>query len=130
MIHKTAALLAAALLLTSCGDQTAADSVMDLSAVSRTMQYSQITQMLYEPAPYLGETVQICGQYYKGSHDAIIRVLDEQACCAAEITVFPTDSSEFDGIENFSEITVRGVFGTYDGGGMEFCCLHQTERIE
>lgn len=127
MKRKIAAVFSA-LLLTACGNP-AEDSVLDLTALSKTMQYSQVNQMLYEPESYLGQTVLICGEYYKGSHNAIIRVLDEQACCAAEITFFPADESAFDGIENFSEITVRGVFGTYQSYGVDFCCLNQTERI-
>ncbi len=122
------AAFSAMLLLTGCGNPTE-DSVMDLTALNKTMQYSQVNQMIYEPDSYIGQTVQICGEYYKGNHNAIIRVLDEQACCAAEISFFPADESAFEGIENFSEITVRGVFGTYQSYGVDFCCLNQTERI-
>ncbi len=117
-----------ALLLTACGNP-AEDSVMDLTALNQTMQYSQVNQMLCEPDSYLGKTVQISGEYYKGNHEPMIRVPDEQACCAAEITIFPADASAFDGIENFSEITVRGVFGTFQSYGVDYCCLNQTERI-
>lgn len=127
MKRKIAAVFSA-LLLTACGNP-AEDSVLDLTALNQTMQYSQMNQMLYEPGSYLGQTVQICGEYYKGNHEPIIRVLDEQACCAAEITIFPADESTFDGIENFSEITVKGVFGTFQSYGVDFCCLNQTERI-
>ena len=128
MKRKMTAAFSAMLLLTACGNP-AEDSVLDLSALNKTMQYSQVNQMLYEPAPYLGQTVQISGEYYKGNHEPMIRVLDEQACCAAEITIFPADESAFDGIENFSEITVKGVFGTFQSYGVDFCCLNQTERI-
>lgn len=119
----------AALLLTACGNQTE-DAVMDLTALNKTMQYSQVNQMQNEPESYLGQTVQLCGQYYKGTNNAIIRVLDEQACCAAEITIFPADTAAFDGIENFTEITVKGVFSTFQSYGVDFCCLNQTERIQ
>ena len=128
MKRKMTAVFSAMLLLTACGNPTE-DSVMDLTALNKTMQYSQVNQMIYEPDSYRGQTVQICGEYYKGSHEPIIRVLDEQACCAAEIKIFPADESAFDGIENFSEITVKGVFGTYQSFGVDFACLNQTERI-
>lgn len=128
MKRRIPAAVSALLFLTACGNP-AEDSVLDLTALNRTMQYSQVSQMIYEPEPYLGQTVQISGEYYKGNHEPIIRVLDEQACCAAEITIFPADESAFDGIENFSEITVRGVFGTYQSYGADFACLNQTERI-
>lgn len=128
MKRKLTAAVSALLLLTACGNP-AEDSVLDLTAVNKTMQYSQVNQMLYEPDSYLGQTVLICGEYYKGNHNAIIRVLDEQACCAAEITIFPANESAFGGIENFSEITVKGVFGTFQSHEVDFCCLNQTERI-
>lgn len=128
MKRKMTAAVSAMMLLTACGNP-AEDSVLDLTALSKTMQYSQVNQMFYEPESYLGQTVQISGEYYKGNHQPIIRVLDEQACWVAEITVFPADASAFDGIESFSEITVRGVFGTYQSYGVDFCCLNQTERI-
>ena len=44
-------------------------------------------------------------------------------------TIFPADASAFDGVENFSEITVKGVFGTFQSYGVDFCCLDQTEPI-
>ena len=122
------AAVSALLLLTACGNPSE-DSVMDLTALNQTMQYSQVNQMLDQPEPYFGQMIQICGEYYKGNHHAIIRVMDEQACCAAEITIFPADESAFDGIENFSAITVRGVFGTFQSYGVDFCCLNQTEQI-
>ena len=128
MKRKIPAAVIAMLLLTACGNP-AEDSVLDLTALNQTMQYSQVNQMLYEPDSYLGQTVLLCGEYYKGSHNAIIRVLDEQACCAAEITIFPADESAFDSIENFSEIAVKGVFGTFQSNEVDFCCLNQTERI-
>ena len=112
MKRKIPAAFSVMLLLTACGNP-AEDSVLDLTALNQTMQYSQVNQMLYEPDSYLGQTVLLCGEYYKGSHNAIIRVLDEQACCAAEITIFP----------------VKGVFGTFQSNGVDFCCLNQTERI-
>ena len=129
MMRKYAAVMSV-LLLTGCGNQSAEDSLTDLTALSRTMQYSQVSQMLYEPELYLGQVLQICGKYYKGDHEAIIRVLDEQACCAAEILMFPADASTFEGVENFSEITVKGVFSTYHSGGVDFCCLNQTELVD
>lgn len=128
MKRRIPAAVSALLLLTACGNP-AEDSVMDLTALNKTMQYSQVNQMLYEPEPYLGQTVLLCGEYYKGKHEPIIRVLDEQACCAAEIKIFPADESAFDGIENFSEIKLKGVFGTFQSNGVDFCCLNQTERI-
>lgn len=125
---KMTAAVSVMMLLTACGNP-AEDSVMDLTALNKTMQYGQVNQMLYEPEPYLGQTVLLCGEYYKGKHEPIIRVLDEQTCCAAEIKIFPADESAFDGVENFSEITVKGVFGTFQSYGVDFCCLNQTEPI-
>ena len=114
MKRKIAAVFSA-LLLTACGNP-AEDSVLDLTALNQTMQYSQVNQMLYEPGSYLGQTVQICGEYYKGNHEPIIRVLDEQACCAQGIEfvlagehTYPDDYPAIG-----DEIVIHGTFNTYE----------------
>lgn len=114
-------------LLTGCG-QPDGDSMLDLSAMNKTMQYSQLCQMLDDPDSYLDQTVQLTGEYYAdGTEPVLLRVLDEQGCCAAEIEFFAADMTDFDGTVNFSEVTVRGRFGTYTQSGMDYCCLYDAE---
>ena len=115
MKRKMTAAVSVMLLLTACGNP-AEDSVLDLTALNKTMQYSQVNQMLYDPEPCLGQTVQISGEYYKGNHQPIIRVLDEQACCAQGIEfvlagehTYPDDYPAIG-----DEIVIHGTFNTYE----------------
>ena len=140
-------LLAAALALSACGGQ--ADEVgeaaptqkaerpvdLDLSALSGTVVYSQVYDMMTEPENYLGQRVKVKGNfsYFQDSgtlneYFAVV-IADATACCAQGMEFvwagehsYPRDYPPED-----SEITVVGTFSTYDEDGYTYIQLADSD---
>lgn len=130
-------LLAAVLALSACGgskDEKAAEAAtqsaqaqpvdLDLSALSGTVVYSQVYDMVSNPEAYLGQRVKMHGSfnYFKddgtGQEYFAAVIADATACCAQGIEfvwagdhTYPRDYPPLD-----TDITVTGVFGTYQEG--------------
>lgn len=131
------ALFAALLIiaLTACGsDKTANDKDtgkydVDLTTMSSTMVYSQVNDMIRSPEKYLGKTVKMSGDFgiYEGderNYYACV-IADATACCSQGIEFvlegehkYPEDYPEIG-----DEITVVGVFDTYQEDELVFCQL-------
>ena len=108
---------------------------VDLTALSSTMVYSEVYSMLTAPEEYIGKTVKMSGRY-TSFHDettgndynaCIIR--DATACCAQGIEfelnsqyTYPDDYPQED-----EQITVTGVFTTYQEGNSTYCTLRNAE---
>ena len=131
-----ALLLAATLAsLTACGDaaqqepQQAALEPMqgtsgidvDLTALSSTMVYSEVYNMVVAPESYVGKTVKMKGQfiYYEDSrtenqHFGCV-IADATACCSQGLEFLLAGSHTYpdDYPELYSEITVVGTFDKY-----------------
>ena len=131
------ALCAVALVLAACGkgaaqDARSADSAaqadrpvdLDLSAISGTVAYSQVYDMITQPEAYIGQKVKMKGSfsYYQDpdtqqEYFAAV-IADATACCAQGIEfvwrgdhAYPGDYPPLD-----TDITVTGTFGTYYEG--------------
>lgn len=106
---------------------------IDLTSLSSTMVYSQVYNMISEPSSFIGKMVRMNGlfsYFYDETNDrhyfaCIIK--DATACCAQGIEfvldgdyVFPEDYPE-----PGSEITVTGVFDTYEEGEYMYCTLRK-----
>ncbi len=104
---------------------------VDLTALSSTMVYSEVYQMMIAPEDYIGKTVKMSGLFAlyhdeaqdKNYYACIIQ--DATACCAQGIEfvltedyVYPDDYPEPGG-----EICVSGVFDTYREGEGIYCTL-------
>ena len=97
---------------------------LDLTAISGTVVYSQVYDMIMQPEAYLGQKIRIKGSfsYYQApdtqqEYFAAV-VADATACCAQGIEfvwkgehTFPQDYPPLD-----TEITVTGIFNTYYEG--------------
>ena len=146
-----AAVLCLALLLAmaACGSPGAAtpdpgapqngfDSVdVDLTALSATMVYAEVYNMVSHPEDYIGKTVKMDGAfaYYHdeatgGDYFACI-VQDATACCAEGIEfvlagehVYPADYPAPD-----EEICVVGEFDTYLEDGNSYCTLRNAHLL-
>ena len=99
---------------------SSADADIDLTLLSGTMVYSQVSQMIYTPDDYIGKTVKMEGTFavYEGERQNYFAciVTDATACCANGIEfvlagehVYPDDYPE-----PGTEITVVGTFGFYE----------------
>ena len=105
---------------------------IDLTALSRTMVYSEVYNMLYnDPAHYLGKTVKARGTFsiYQLVTDGGLQpdpvsyaciISDAAACCAEGMEfvlegdyTYPDDYPELG-----AEITVIGEFQSYEENGM------------
>ena len=100
---------------------------LDLSAMSGTMVYSEVSNICAYPDEYRGKVIQMRGLYNFYHDDATGNdyyaciIQDATACCASGIEFIP------DGFENEitpgEEITVAGTFDTYMEGNFTYPTL-------
>ena len=112
-------------------DNDEAEADVDLTALSSTMVYSEVYNMMYYPENYIGKTVKMKGMY-AGYHDestdkyyhACI-IQDATACCAQGIEFEPTDDYRYpdDYPAEGQEVCVTGVFDKYKEGENIYCTL-------
>ena len=121
------------LTLLSCGSakSDAADEKIDvdLTALSSTMVYAEVYNMVNKPDDYLGKRVLMRGNFAVGEGDnryyfACV-IPDATACCSQGIEflldgnyTYPNDYPQIG-----TEITVEGVFDTYYEGAYRYCQL-------
>lgn len=127
--------LALAMLLgtTACGKdapQAAAENIdVDLTALSSTMVYSEVYNMVYTPTDYLGKTVKMRGQFavYEGDGRNYYACLiaDATSCCSQGIEFVVQDARTYpdDYPALGTEVTVVGTFDTYQEGDNTYCQL-------
>ncbi|MCR5784549.1 MAG: hypothetical protein K6G40_02765 [Eubacterium sp.] len=104
---------------------------VDLTAMSSTMVYSEVYNMVTVPDDYIGKTVKMCGLFsvYEDEQSGKIYyacvIQDATQCCAQGIEFvlegdysYPEDYPEIG-----AEITVTGMFETYEEDGYLYCEL-------
>ncbi|MCR4923718.1 MAG: hypothetical protein K5931_06875 [Lachnospiraceae bacterium] len=110
---------------------------VDLTALSSTMVYSEVYNMMVDPEKYRGKVVRMegdCTSFYDDSMDkyyfACI-VQDATACCAQGIEFVLTDDYKIpeDYPKDSEKIVVEGVFDTYDEDGLTYCTLKDARLI-
>ncbi len=140
--------------LTACGDKGVQDDTqnsaqndnqtgyatsdeidIDLTAMSGTMVYSEVYNMMSYPEEYIGKRVKMNGifdVYYdeeSGINYFACIIQDATACCAQGIEFelagdysYPEDYPEIGG-----EVCVEGIFDMYLDGGYTYCTLRGAE---
>ena len=111
--------------------------VIDLTKMSGTVVYSEVYNMLISPQGYIGKTVIMKGLFnaYENAEGTGMTfgciVLDVTACCAQGLEFildgehqYPEDYPEYG-----SEITVKGIFDTYEKNGYNYICLSHATLI-
>lgn len=107
------------------------DIDIDLTALSSTMVYSEVYNMMYTPDKYIGKTIKMKGQfsYYedpetKKQYFSCI-IADATACCSQGIEFVLTGKHDYpnDYPKINSEITVAGTFHVYEENGYKYCQL-------
>ena len=116
--------------LLSCGSakSDSAEKIdVDLTALSSTMVYAEVYNMISKPDDYLGKRILMRGNFAVGKGDdryylACI-IPDATACCSQGIEflldgnyTYPNDYPQIG-----TEITVEGVFDTYYEGTDRYC---------
>ena len=110
------------------------DIDIDLTTMGSDMIYANIYQMMTEPSSYEGKVIRIVGNYnanwYEPTKQYIhcVIIQDATACCAQGMEFIWDDGSHVYPDEypkNDTEITVTGVFETYqdDGDSNVYCRL-------
>ena len=108
---------------------------LDLTTISGTVVYSQVYDMMMQPEAYLGQKIRMKGTfgYYQDpdtqqEYFAAV-IADATACCAQGIEFvwkgehsFPQDYPPLD-----TEITVTGIFDTYEENGYSYIQLTDAE---
>ena len=114
--------------------KTSADGVdIDLTAMSATMVYSEVQNMMLKPADYLGKTVKMAGAFNVAEENnqryyaCVIK--DATACCAQGIEfVWEGDHAYPDDYPaQGDEISVIGTFTTYKEKAQTYCQLKDAQ---
>ena len=120
------------LLLCACGAEKAAVD-FDIAAMSETMAYSFVYQMLNDPKTYLTKTVRVRGPLAISHFDQTdkdyyyVVIADTTACCSQglefrlpENAVLPADGET---------VEIVGTFSTYDELNVTYYCVDATDVI-
>lgn len=102
---------------------------VDLTALSSTMVFAEVYNMLAYPEDYLGKTIRAAGEFavYDDPDGRLYAVVvqDALACCAQGLEFVPAGVPAWP--EEFPEpgqtVTVEGTFAMYKQGNFEFCHL-------
>ncbi|MCR5795795.1 MAG: hypothetical protein K6G61_10685 [Solobacterium sp.] len=119
------------LLMASSCAQVKSDVDVDLSRMSVTAIYSEVSNMIVTPQNYVGKTVRMRGafrSYYSPDADRVYCycvIPDATACCEQGIEfVLAGDPVYPDDYPGEGEtITVKGTFDVYQEGKIEYCNL-------
>ena len=117
------------LLMLSACRKPAPDVDIDLTALSSTMVYSEVFNMLYEPENYEGKTVRmegVCARYHSNVSDSdyfSCIIEDATACCSQgiEFALAGEDHGPEDYPVDGKEIELQGVFEVYTEDNYQFC---------
>ncbi len=110
---------------------------VDLTALSSTMVYSEVYNMMISPENYIGKTVKMAGSFAIYHDEATDNyyfaciIYDATACCSQGIEFILTDDYTYpdDYPEVGGEICVVGVFDTYQEGIYTYCTLRNAKII-
>ena len=110
---------------------------VDLTAISGTMVYSEVYDMMTAPDKYIGKTVKMQGSFsvYQdpstGQYYFACVIQDATACCAQGLEFMLTEEYEYpiDYPKEGEEITVEGVFDTYMEGTYQYCTLRGAKLL-
>lgn len=102
---------------------------VDLTAMSATIVYSQVSDMMTNPENYEGKVIKMNGIYqlYTNEDGSVFYpacvIMDATACCANGIEFLPPEGTDLTAGE---EITVIGTFEKYYEDGYLYCHLVDT----
>ena len=119
---------------TAPSKDTGESAFVDLTALSSTMVYSEVYNMMMTPENYIGNVVRmhgLCSTFESAAVDGqearvyyTCIIFDATACCSQGIEFVLAGDP---GAESYppvdAEITVTGTFQTYDENGILYCHL-------
>ena len=115
----------------------ASDVDVDLTALSATMVYSEVFNMVYEPEGYVGKTVRmdgVCAKYHNQLNDTdyyACIIEDATACCSQGLEFVLTDAYKMpdDYPPDGKEIELQGTFEIFEEDGYEFCRITEARLL-
>ncbi len=113
------------------GDNNTID--IDLTEMSSTMVYSQVYDMMMDPAEYAGMSIKVFGTFYSEYYEItdttynFVIINDATGCCPQGIEFISTSSEEMP--EQGSKITMVGVFDTYQEGNNQYYRITTEELL-
>ena len=110
---------------------------VDLTALSSTMVYSEVFNMINSPENFMGKTVKMNGVFALYHDEATDNnyyaciIADATACCSQGIEFVLTDDYTYpdDYPEIGGDISVEGVFDTYQEGDYTYCTLRDAKIV-
>ena len=102
---------------------------VDLTKLGSTMVYSEVYNMMNTPENYMGKRVRMKGAFAVAQGDDkyyyACLISDATACCAQGIEFVLREERAYpdDYPQEGTEITVTGVFDTYNEGERQYCQL-------
>lgn len=104
---------------------------LDLTAMSSTMVYAEVYNMMSNPDDYMGKVIKMSGPYYASYYDETglyyhyVIIEDATACCqqGLEFVWNGEHSYPADYPDEKTPIEVTGVFGKYDELGKDYYYL-------
>ena len=109
------------------------DAIVDLTALSSTMVYAEVFNMMMEPERYIGRTIKMKGIYYSSYYNVTqkdyhyIIITDAAACCAQGLEFVCLDDNSYP--EDDTEIEVTGIYKSYKEEGITFYYIETDEII-
>ena len=108
---------------------------VDLTALSSTMVYAEVYNMMTAPSDYIGKTVKMEGPFATYHDEAADKwyfaciIKDATACCSQGIEFELAGDRKYpeDYPAEGDEICVVGVFDTYQEGESTYCTLRNAE---
>ena len=104
---------------------------LDLTAMSSTMVYAEVYNIMTYPDDYMGKTIKINGSYNPlYSEDTqqyyhYVIIVDAASCCQSGLEFVWSGEHTYpeDYPEEETKIEVTGIFGSYNELGTEYCYL-------
>ena len=108
---------------------------VDLTKMSSTRVYSEVSNMVSNPESYLGKSVKMNGSFAYSEGDGryyfACIIADATACCSQGIEFVLKDNRKFpeEYPKDGAQITVVGTFDTYNEGSNRYCQLINASMI-
>ena len=111
---------------------------LDLTAMSSTMIYAEVSNMMMEPLEYTGKTVKmegICGTYQDSETGKMYYacVIQDATQCCSQGLEFVLDEDKYSAQDypaQGDEIAVKGTFSTYEENGGQYLTMVDSQLIE
>lgn len=108
---------------------------MDLTQLSDTMLYSQVSNMMTEADKYIGKMIRVPGDFavaYSEENNQYYYaclITDQTACCSLGVEFELPETYKYpdDYPAEGEQITVQGVFDTYTEGPYTYCVLRNAK---